>query len=70
MSVGVTVELRVEDIASGIRKLNKKDREALFLLLSGEGREIRRRLKEINTGKVKALTREEILRKIKDNVST
>jgi hypothetical protein len=70
MSVGVTVELRVEDIGSGIRKLNKKDREALLLLLSGEGREIRKRLKEINTGKVKALTREEILRKIKDNVST
>lgn len=62
MSVGVMVELKVEDIASGIKKLNKKDREALLLLLSGEGREVRRRLKEIRTGKVKALSREEILR--------
>ena len=61
MSVGVMVELKVEDLADGIKKLNKKDREALLLLLSGEGREIKKRLKEIETGKVKTLTREEIL---------
>lgn len=64
MSVGVMVELKVEDIASGIRKLNKADREALLLLLSGEGGEIKRRLKEIKTGKVKALSREEILKDV------
>ena len=61
MSVGVTIELKVEDIASGIKKLDKNDREALLLLLSGEGREIKKRLKEIETGKVKTLTRKEIL---------
>lgn len=61
MSVGVMVELKVEEIASGIKKLNKKDREALLLLLSGEGKEIKKRLKEIETGKVKTLTREELL---------
>ncbi len=61
MSVGVMVELKVEEIASGIKKLNKKDREALLLLLSGEGKEIKKRLKEIETGKVKTLTRKELL---------
>jgi len=64
MSVGVMVELKVEDIASGIKKLNKADREALLLLLSGEGREIKKRLKEIRTGKVGTLSREEILKDV------
>jgi hypothetical protein len=64
MSVGVMVELNVEELANGIKKLNKADREALLLLLSGEGKEIRKRLKEIDTGKVKTLTREEILRDV------
>ena len=64
MSVGVMVELKVEDLADGIKKLNKADREALLLLLSGEGREMKKRLKEIETGKVKTLTREEILRDV------
>jgi len=62
MSVGVMVQLKVEEIVSGIKRMNKKDRQALLLLLSGEGREIRKRLKEIETGKVKTLTREEILK--------
>lgn len=61
MSVGVMVELKVEELAAGIKKLNKADREALLLLLSGEGKEIKKRLKEIESGKVKTLTREELL---------
>jgi hypothetical protein len=56
MSVGV-----MEEIASGIKKLNTKDREALLPLLSGEGKEIKKRLEEIETGKVKTLTRKELL---------
>ncbi len=36
MSVGLMVELTVEEIASGIERLSRKDREALLLLLSGE----------------------------------
>lgn len=64
MSVGVMVELKVEELAAGIKKLDKADREAPLLLLSGEGREIKRRLKEIETGKVKTLTREEMLRDV------
>ena len=62
MSVDVTVELKVEALADGIKRLNKADREALLLLLSGEGKEIKKRLKEIESGRVKAMTREEILR--------
>jgi hypothetical protein len=62
MSVDVMVELKVEALAEGIKRLNKADKEALLLLLSGEGREIKKRLKEIETGKVKTMTREEILR--------
>ncbi len=61
MGVGVMVELKVEDLADGIKKLNKADREELLLLLSGEGKEIKKRLKELETGKVKTLSREEIL---------
>jgi hypothetical protein len=64
MSVGVMVELKVEELADGIKKLNKTDREELLLLLSGQGRQIKKRLKEIETGKVKTLTREEMLRDV------
>jgi hypothetical protein len=64
MSVGVMVELKVEDLADSIRKLSKQDREALLLLLSGGGREIRKRLREMEVGKVKRLTREEILKDV------
>lgn len=64
MSVGVTVEIKVEELASGIKKLSKKDREALLLILSGEDKEIKKRLKEIETGKVKTLTREELLKDV------
>lgn len=62
MSVGVMVELKVEDLVNSIKKLNRADKEMLLLLLSGEGREIAKRVKEIKSKKVKTLTREEILR--------
>jgi hypothetical protein len=62
MSVGVTVELEVEELANSIKKLSKTDKEMLLLLLSGEGREIAKRLKEIKFKKVKTLSREEAFR--------
>lgn len=62
MSVGITVELKVEDIVSSIKKLNKTDKEMLLLLLSGEAKEIAKRVKDIKTKKVRPLTREEIFR--------
>ena len=62
MSVGVMVELKVEDIANSIRKLKKADKEMLLLLLSGQSLEIARRVREIKTKKVKPLTRQETLK--------
>ncbi len=59
MSIGITVELKVEDIANSIKKLKQEDKEALLLLLSGKGTEIKKRLHEIKSKKVKTLTREE-----------
>ena len=64
MSVGVMVELKVEDIASSIKKMKREDREMLLLLLSGENKEISKRLKEIKTGRVKPLTREETFKDV------
>jgi hypothetical protein len=64
MSVGVMVELKVEEIANSIKKLKKADKEMLLLLLSGEDREIARRAREIKTKKVKPLTREETFRDV------
>ena len=64
MSVGVMVELKVEQLANSIRKLNKADKEMLALLLSGEEREIVRRVKDIKSKKVKPLTREEAFKDV------
>ena len=64
MSVGVMVELKVEDIANSIRKLKKADKEMLILLLTGEDKEMAKRVREIKTKKVKTLTRAEILKDV------
>ena len=56
------VELKVEDIANSIKKLSKADKEMLLLLLTGESREIAKRVREIKTKKIKTLTREETFR--------
>jgi len=64
MSVGVMVELKVEDIANSIRKLKRADREMLLLLLTGEDKEMAKRVREIKTKKVKTLTRAEILKDV------
>ncbi len=45
----ITVELKVENIANSIKKLKKEDKETLLLLLSGEGKEIRKRVHEIKS---------------------
>ncbi len=64
MGVGVMVELKVEDIASSIKKLDKADKETLLLLLSGKGKEIARRVKDLKTKKVRPMTREEVFRDV------
>lgn len=62
MSIGVTVEMTVQDLAKTIRRLNRKDKEELLLLLSEEGKEIANRVKEIRQKKVASLTRTEIMK--------
>ncbi len=64
MGVGVMVELKVEDIASSIKKLDKADKETLLLLLSGKDKEIVKRVRDIKTKKVKPMTREEVFRDV------
>lgn len=60
MSIGVMVELTIEDIAHTIKKLKKEEKEELLLLLSGEHREIVKRHQDIRTKKVKPLSRKEV----------
>ncbi len=64
MSVGVMVEMKVEDIAKSIKRMSPADKEMLLLILSGEDKEIARRLKDIRSKKVKPLTREETFRDV------
>ena len=64
MSIGVMVELKVQDIANSIRKMNKEDKEMLLLLLSGEHKEISKRLRDIKSKKVKPLTREQVFKDV------
>ncbi|MBI5194444.1 MAG: hypothetical protein HZA08_13540 [Nitrospirae bacterium] len=58
------IELKIEDIAESIKKMKRKDKERLLLLLSGENKEIAKRLREIKTKKVKTLTREEAFKDV------
>lgn len=64
MSVGLTVELSVKDIAKTIKRLSKEDKEELLLLLSEEGKELVKRHRDIIQKKVKPLTRSEVLRDV------
>ena len=64
MSVGLTVELSVKDIAKTIKRLSKEDKEELLLLLSEEGKELVKRHRDITQKKVKTLTRSEVLRDV------
>lgn len=64
MGVGVMVQLRVEDIASSILKLDSSDKEMLLLLLSGKDKELSKRRGDMVSGKVKTMSREEIFRDV------
>ncbi len=64
MGVGVMIELKVEDLANSIKKLDSADKERLLLLLSGRGKELVKRARDIRTGKVKPMTREEVFRDV------
>ena len=62
MGVAVMVELNVKDIAQTIMKLKKEDKEMLLLLLSRRDKEISKRYREVKSGKVKTLSREEVFK--------
>ncbi len=64
MPVGITIELKIRDLAETIKKLRKEEKEELLLLLSGEAREIVQRLRDIKVKKIKTLTRKEILKDV------
>lgn len=64
MGVAVVVELNVKDIAQTIMKLKKEDKEMLLLLLSRSDKEISKRHREVKSGKVKTLSREEAFKDV------
>ena len=64
MGVGVMVELKVEDIASSIKKLDRTEKEMLLLLLSDKGTEIAKRVRDLKSKKVRPMTREEVFKDV------
>ena len=55
-----TLTVSLETIADTIKKLNKKELEALTDLLTDKGKELLKRKKDIAQKKVKALSRDEV----------
>jgi len=49
-----------ENIAESISRLSSEERETLLLLLSPEGKELKKRQEEIKSGKVETLSHEEM----------
>jgi hypothetical protein len=56
----VCIHIPVENIAGMIINMDKQELETLCLLLSNKGRELRKRKDEIDSGKVRMLSRAEV----------
>jgi len=56
----VTVNIAVEDLARIINNMKRNELETLLVLLTKEGNELLKRKKDIESGKVKTLSREEV----------
>ncbi|MFO7729562.1 MAG: hypothetical protein R6V86_02245 [Spirochaetia bacterium] len=56
----VTVDMSIENIAEFITHLSSEERETLLLLLSADGKELKKRKEEIESGKVKTLSHTDI----------
>ena len=56
----MTFNIKVEDIAKLIACMERREFETLSVLLSDEGKELLQRKKDIESKKVKTLSREEI----------
>ena len=56
----ITVDISVEELAKIIINAKKNDLEMLSLLLIDEGRELSERKQDIESGRIKALSRHEV----------
>ncbi|MEA3359509.1 MAG: hypothetical protein U9R17_08935 [Thermodesulfobacteriota bacterium] len=56
----MTFNIRVEELAKVIAGMQKKELETLSVLLTDEGKELLERKQDIESKKVKTLSREEI----------
>ncbi len=64
MEGDITIALSVNDIAKSIKKLKRDDKEMLLLFLSGEDREIKKRVSDFKMKNVETMSREEILKDV------
>ncbi len=55
-----TLSVSVENIADSINKMEKNELETLLMLLSEDGKELLKRKKDIEEGKVKTISKEEV----------
>ena len=60
MAVQTKINLEIDQIANIIKSLSNDDIEELEMLLSGENKEIKKRVSEIKEKKVKLLSRKDI----------
>ena len=56
----MTLNIKVEDIAKLIACMEKRELETLSVLLTGDGKELLERKKDIESKEVKTFSREEI----------
>jgi hypothetical protein len=56
----ITLNISIEDMAKIINSMSKEDLETLSLMVTDEGKEILERKKDIELGRVKTLSREEV----------
>ncbi len=54
------VRVKVEDVANIIDNMSKEELETLLLLMEKRDKELLKRKRDIETGKVEALTRDEV----------
>ncbi|MEK7434351.1 MAG: hypothetical protein AABZ74_14560 [Cyanobacteriota bacterium] len=60
MAIQTKINLEIDQIANIIKSLSNDDIEELEMLLSGEKKEIKKRISEIKEKKVKLLSRKDI----------
>ena len=56
----ITVDISVEELAKIINNMSKDDLETLSIILTREDKELLKRKKDIESGKVKTVSRDEV----------